>query len=103
MGKSCFGEEMLIAFSIVCFIGWQCQMSLRSTLFKFVHVAYMFLPVSLHRWNCPKILFHQYVPKNWDVLLVVLAPKVRKQSVSNTRVDPGGKYGSTSCPKRVLS
>ena len=46
---------------------------------------------------------HQYVPKNWDVLLVVLAPKVRKQSVLNTRVDPGGKYGRTSCPKRVLS
>ena len=33
---------------------------------------------------------HQYVPKNGDVLLVVLAPKMRKQSVSNTRVDPGG-------------
>ena len=32
---------------------------------------------------------HQYVPKNWDVLLVVLAPKVRKQSVSNTR---GGEW-----------
>ena len=46
---------------------------------------------------------HQYVPKNGDVLLVVLAPKVRKQSVSNTRVDPGGKYGRTSCPNRVLS
>ena len=46
---------------------------------------------------------HQYVRKNWDVLLVGLAPKVRKQSVSNTRVDPGGKYGCTSCPKRVLS
>ena len=46
---------------------------------------------------------HQCVPKNWDVLLVVLAPKVRKQSVSNTRVDLGGKYRSTSCPKRVLS
>ena len=46
---------------------------------------------------------HQYFPKNWDVLLVVLAPKVRKQSVSNTRVDPGGKYGRISCPKRVLS
>ena len=26
----------------------------------------------------------------------------RKQSVSNTRVDPGGKYGHTSVPKRVL-
>ena len=46
---------------------------------------------------------HQYVPKNWDVLLVVLAPKVRRQSVSNTRVDQGGKYGRTSCLKRVLS
>ena len=46
---------------------------------------------------------HQCVPKNWDVLLVVLAPEVRKQSVSNTRVDPGGMYRSTSCPKRVLS
>ena len=45
---------------------------------------------------------HQYVPKYGDVPLVVLAPKVRKQSVSNTRVDPGGKYGRTSCPNRVL-
>ena len=44
----------------------------------------------------------KYVPKNGDVLLVVLAPKVRKQSVSNTRVDPGGKYGCNSCPNRVL-
>ena len=52
------GEEMLIAFSIVCFIGRQCQMSLRPTLFKFVHVAYMFSAVNLHRWNCPQILFH---------------------------------------------
>ena len=26
----------------------------------------------------------------------------RKQSVSNTRVDPGRKYGCTSCPKTVL-
>ena len=41
---------------------------------------------------------HLYVPKNGDVLLVVLALKVRKQSV-----DPGGKYGCTSCPNRVLS
>ena len=52
------GEEMLIAFSIVCFIGRQCQMSLRSTLFKFAHVAYMFPAVNLRRWNCPQILFH---------------------------------------------
>ena len=42
-------------------------------------------------------MIHLYVPKNGDVLLVVLAPKVRKQSVSNTRVDPGRKYGRTSC------
>ena len=50
---------------------------------------------------------YQYPPKNWDVLLVVLMAESvfqhwSKQSVSNTRIDPGGKYGCTSGPKRVL-
>ena len=52
------GKEMLTAFSIVCFIVRQCQMSLRSTLFKVVQIAYMFSAVNLRRWNCPKISFH---------------------------------------------